>query len=156
MQLNTKSLFAHITGYLNLAKMKWHSALVSSFLSLLVISDGFKIHHRIINGVRSNTADFPFYVFLEVNSLQCGGSLISHRYLAGRCRLLAHTSPRITWTFDIKIKLWAPNVLPFDFYLGGLKVDCYSCPLCFKTIWCKCTSGYWRNRHFQANDNYSA
>lgn len=47
--------------------------------NLFVIGQGFKIDPRIINGVKSNVSEFPFYVHLDMEQSTCGGSLISDR-----------------------------------------------------------------------------
>lgn len=45
--------------------------------ALAVISHGFEIQPRIVNGIESEPSDFPFYAFLDLESQDCGGTLIS-------------------------------------------------------------------------------
>lgn len=52
-----------------------------SALFLFGASQGFEIHPRIINGVKSNVSDFPFYVYLESEQSKCGGVLIDNKYI---------------------------------------------------------------------------
>lgn len=60
-------------------KSKMCRLLVFSILSLVVITSGFGIQPRIINGIESAPSEFPFYVHVRGNS-NCGGSLISDKY----------------------------------------------------------------------------
>lgn len=59
--------------------------IIAIFVIQLAISQGFKIQPRVINGVRSNVTDFPFFVNImhraESGMSVCGASLISDRYV---------------------------------------------------------------------------
>lgn len=53
--------------------------LLTSIFVLFVGSQGFKIQPRILNGIKSNPQDFPFFVYLDMETGECSGSLISDR-----------------------------------------------------------------------------
>lgn len=62
-----------------MGKMSRFEILVA-LLSLFTISYGYGIQPRILNGIKSNPRDFPFYVYFELGSRMCGGSLLNDRY----------------------------------------------------------------------------
>lgn len=54
--------------------------LVFLFVLQFVSSHGFELQPRIINGIQSNSADYPFYVYIGRNDATFGGTLLSDRY----------------------------------------------------------------------------
>lgn len=66
---------------------------MSKALSILILtifslsaSQAFKIQSRIFNGIPSNRAQHPFYVFLEIdaansNKQECGGTLVGNQFV---------------------------------------------------------------------------
>lgn len=58
--------------------------LALSLLLQLAVGDGFSLQPRIVNGIRSNPADFPFFVLLLVHypngqGQLCGSTLINDK-----------------------------------------------------------------------------
>lgn len=49
-------------------------------LQFVSIAYGFGIQPRIINGIKGNNADFPFFAVVQEGEGDCGGVLISDRY----------------------------------------------------------------------------
>lgn len=56
--------------------------LVFPIFSLLALGNGFTIQPRVVNGVLSNTTNFPFFVMIEqvMPPTRCSATLISDRY----------------------------------------------------------------------------
>lgn len=53
---------------------------ILAVLPIIVTIDGFIVQPRIINGIASNTSDYPFFVYIRFGGAYCSGSLISDRY----------------------------------------------------------------------------
>lgn len=50
------------------------------FVVQFALSNAFTIQPRIVNGVLSNAADFPFFVKIVNPEMLCGGALINDRF----------------------------------------------------------------------------
>lgn len=72
--------------------------------SLVAITNAVQIQPRIINGVSSESGQFPYYVFLfhsrtTENASLCGGSLISDKYTQNPSTNLNYFFLNITFHF---------------------------------------------------------
>lgn len=50
-------------------------------ISFFNLRQTFEIQPRILNGIKTNSTEFPFYVHLDLENKTCGASLISDKWL---------------------------------------------------------------------------